>query len=228
MLLKEFDDKEYDILNKIESEKDLDTVNKTVSFIEKNCTDILELYRNYGKYFYRGINISIGFHSISKNSNIYFGKAPENRRPIDTPFWMQKQLDIQLNGAGFKALRSNSIFCIGNKTAAFGYGEAYMIFPVNGFDYSWCNSAVDLFKEFIQANFKCPWEDSPSRTEKEEADKFKEDIYRMSPQEFIEYYGFKDNDLSHALVKEHEVLIHGDYVAISGKFGEEIVKGDKK
>lgn len=230
MLLREFDDNSYESLRDIQYENDMVAIKKITSYIEFSCSNILELYRSYGKYFYRGINIYVdgSIHLDYKNSDIFFGKPPINRRPVDTPIWIQAQLDVQLKGAGFKALRSNSIFCIGDRTFAEGYGEPYMIFPVNGFDYSWCSSAVDLFKEFIEANFKCGWEELASQKEKQEADQFREDLYKMSSQEFVKYYGFKNTDLSHSLIQTHEVLIHGDYVAISGRLGEEIVNGDKK
>ena len=57
----------------------------------------------------------------------------------------QDVYDKSIAKAGFKALRSNSIFTSGDSSLAFGFGSSrYIIFPVNGFNFTWSHSKRDI------------------------------------------------------------------------------------
>ena len=84
----------------------------------------------------------------------------------------------------------------------------FIIFPIDGFDYSWCEMAEDLTLEFDIG--KKMYRGSL------EANEFYNDLNTLTPQEFIQKYHFKSNQgIEYALKNGFEILIHGSYVAIS-------------
>jgi len=176
MLLREFD--EYKILKDIDDDKNKENRFKIISFIEKNCTEILELYGAYRKALYRGINREVPGTLHLKDGDVFFGKSPEDRRPTDIPLNIQTAIDKHLKDVGFTALRSNSIFCHPNFILAQGYGEPYIIFPIDGFTYSWCTSAEDLFDEHIRGSIQ-DYYPRPQEGDREKAEQFQEDLYRL-------------------------------------------------
>jgi hypothetical protein len=157
-----------------------------ISFIKEKCSDILVLYRENRKVLYRG---------IASSEKYLIDESPVNRLPRDTPRFLSFAIDDKLQAAGFKALRSNSIFCTGRENDAIAYadgGSLYVIFPVNGFDYTYCKYR-DLTEEM---EYNVP------------------QIQNMSTDKFIKDLEFKDTDLGFAMHTGVEVYLHGKYAAV--------------
>jgi hypothetical protein len=111
------------------SEEDL----KYFSLIEKVCSDFVKVMKSSNYFLYRGMKNS----SMDGAINVIYGKSFENRIPLDTDTSDQKRVDELLSAGGIKALRSNSIFTSGNPAFVEKFGPAYLIFPRNGFHYTW-------------------------------------------------------------------------------------------
>lgn len=104
--------------------------------IEKDCSQILSLYRKYKTVLLRG---------TFTHSTFFRAASPKNRKPLDTPLVIQKSIDKWLAQNGFKALRKNSIFTTRIPIVAAEYGYPYVIFPINGFNYTWFAKTADLY-----------------------------------------------------------------------------------
>lgn len=157
-----------------------------VSFMKTHCSDIIKIYNNdckNGDFLFRGI--------IDAKSYILLGKSRDDRKPMDTSMAVQQIVDSSLAASGFKALRSNSIFCTGNLFAAENYGDLFIIFPVNGFSYTWSPKVRDLFDEVSLFDINKP--------------NFN----------FAEQYKYKNSvGLADAIRMGYEILISGSYVAL--------------
>lgn len=172
---------------------------KVIQFIQKNCSQILKVYEHSNSNF-----LYSGKYS---NSEVFFGKTINNRKPLGTDPRINSKLNQVLRQTGFKARRDNSIFATSMETTASEYGNTYVIFPINGFDYSWCSMAEDLTLEFDIG--KKSW------LRAVEENNFYKDLVELDPQDFIQKYHFKNNEgLAYALTDGFEILIHGSYVAI--------------
>lgn len=84
-----------------------------------------------------------------KNPAAYLANPPTNRRPKDTTEILQKELNSVFRLAGISATRGNSIFVSGSTSVAYDYGAAYIIFPIDGFHYSWSSKHEDLFSGLL-------------------------------------------------------------------------------
>lgn len=114
-----------------------------------NCSYIYNLYRNNIKNITHIDDIVAGtflFRGVKRyNNEIFYGQSRENRRPVDSPTLVHDQLSLAMLSAGLKATRSNSIFTSSALGTAHGYGAIkYVIFPVNGFNYTWSRKYRDL------------------------------------------------------------------------------------
>ena len=116
-------------LNKQEQEK----AEYIAEYIKKHCSDILDLYRSNGRVFYRGST------SPSSDSYAFVSQSRQDRRPKDSARDTTIYFDNVLSSAGFTALRSNSIFVTSRISFAEKYGDVFMVFPFNGFTYTYTN-----------------------------------------------------------------------------------------
>lgn len=155
-------------------------------YIKKNCSDILTIYQTIGKYLFRGVN---GMPLV------FLANPRTDRKPRDSSMEFQVVIDNKLRTVGFKALRSNSIFCCGNQQYASKYGNNYIIFPRNGFNYTWSESLCDYYQQ--------------AKDNKVVAHN------TLPPKEYVEKYKFKDTDIEKAIKSGHEIYINEPYVAIS-------------
>lgn len=99
-------------------------------FIEDHCSDFLNILKKTNMFLYRGIK-------DCGNNQIFLGYSRNDRTPRDTDAYIQTLTDTYLKLQGFTALRSNSIFCTADESATDIYGRQYIIFPINGFKYTW-------------------------------------------------------------------------------------------
>jgi hypothetical protein len=174
------------------------------ALIMQNCNEILNLYRkNAGRFdpfLFRGVRLE---------SDAFISEPINFRQPQDTPNKVQTIIDSKLAAAGFKALRSNSIFCTGNKYNAKFFGSSYVIFPFDGFAFTWSEEIFDLTTDYDLFN------DKDSKKPNENSVAFVNTINDMSGPQFVERYGFKNTDLQQAILSEHEIYVRGKYVAVN-------------
>lgn len=173
-----------------------DSSSDIIKFVKKNCSQILSVYNK------RPLNLL--YSGKTSRIDVLFGKSINGRNPLGTDYIIHKKINSILKQCGFKARRDNSIFCISLDGVASDYGNVYVVFPLNGFDYSWCKQAHDL-----TVQFKIGTNDFGL------SNRFIDDLGLLYPQEFIKKYEFENNvGLEDALWMGNEILIHGSYVAI--------------
>lgn len=109
-------------------------LDKLVKTIAKECSQVLPYYRKAKLVLVRG----------TEGPTAFVGRSWEKREPKDSSEELQKYYDMILKKAGFKALRSNSIFTTSDMGQADKYGDVYVIFPKNGFAFHWNKHESDL------------------------------------------------------------------------------------
>lgn len=111
---------------------------KILSLIKRDCKVFLQDVKTSDDFLYRGIR---------KTPGRYFKGASRNSRRVkDSSNEIQKFIDMVLKAAGFTALRSNSIFTTTSKSNAGGYGDTFLIFPIDGFQFTYSNHR-DLYSD---------------------------------------------------------------------------------
>lgn len=109
---------------------------KITRAIKKNCSDILAAYHEANKVLHRGVT------HVSKP--IIYGKSSNNRTPLDSPMANHRLVNSLMKELGFDARRDNSVFTTRDLNDANAYGEVYVIFPVNGFKFTWSKKFADI------------------------------------------------------------------------------------
>ena len=117
------------------SSKSNPALTNLVKNIEKECSQVVSVYRKAGMVLFRG----------SRDMPVAFvGRSWTKRKPRNSLHKIQEIYDDILKKKGFKALRSNSIFTTADKHQTEEYGTAYIIFPKNGFSFHWNQFWKDL------------------------------------------------------------------------------------
>lgn len=178
--------------------------------IVKDCSDILGLYKANKKVFYRGTR--------KRHPEIFKGASITGRRPADTPKPVQRKVDQMLKALGFKALRSNSIFVTPMKINAEEYSVdggdgVYVIFPINGFKYTWSEHVGDMFGYFAD-----------EMGSKLEHWLLNAKVNPKSLKQFQEYFGYTNKHLDQALDHHSEVMISGQYYAVDVDVAYDLLK----
>lgn len=131
---------ELDILDKSFINKsayklfDTDAHQKAIDIIKKDCSEILQAIFKSRRFLFRG------FKSNSHNNMNYFKVLPrQNRIPRDTDVEIHQLINDYLKDNGFEARRDNSLFCISSERDTLLYGKPYIVFPKDGFKYTWAN-----------------------------------------------------------------------------------------
>lgn len=120
----------------------------TESNFEKNFDIFLEeMLSDVNQDIVRFLVFNPLYRSMSglKNS---FGKLSilKNRISRDNPQIISDIIDFYLKEKGFRALRSNSIFCSGDRRFVEKFGETvYVIFPPKEFYFTWNRKIKDFF-----------------------------------------------------------------------------------
>ncbi len=111
--------------------------------IAKNCKQIIKVYKelnrnnfNKQRFMYRGIRSS---------SDALYGKPFDARKPKDSNRDLHELVNGTIKNLGFEANRENAMFMTGDRSQASGYGHSlYVMFPVDGFTYTWSREEKDL------------------------------------------------------------------------------------
>jgi hypothetical protein len=117
-----------------------------LSNIKYECSIILSAMEETNTCLYRGVKNKSYWYNLysNKTPEIFLGKTRDNRKSLSGSSKFQKAFDTELVKRGFKALRSNSIFCTTADVQAIHYGKLYVILPLNGFKYTWSPRINDL------------------------------------------------------------------------------------
>ena len=166
--------------------------------IVPNCSDSIAACKNGSRFMYRGFN---------SGQPIVRGRSWNNRIPVDSDDKLSKHFDDMLKALGFKALRSNSIFVTSAFRTAKYFGTPYIVFPINGFDYTY-TAFMDLtFNPESRGTLGNEWMDS------------------NDPKVFYQDFYPKNKDLAVAINEGVEICIHGQYYAFKyNMYGEYLSK----
>lgn len=109
--------------------------------IVPNCAEILDLYKNTGKVFFRG---------EKGMPNIFRGSSRVNRPARDSVKEISRLVDDCWLNLGFEAVRNNSVFASSDRSIASEFGTVYVIFPIRGFKYTYINQSDVVFDNYKQ------------------------------------------------------------------------------
>ena len=132
----------------INEESEFEKVKKD---IVAECSDILKVYSDTGRVFFRGL----------RKSNNYGYVTPRNdRKPMDTPKEIHEIFDeVFKKKFGWRA-RSEGVFVTSSKITSNYYGEPAVFYPVNGWKFIWSPNINDLYVDYIEDdNFLKKYED---------------------------------------------------------------------
>lgn len=186
-------------------------IEKYSILIKKQCTQIVSIYqRHEDDYFYRGLMNSV--------EPFIFSQSKESRAPRNTPIEIQNRFDKILKKLGFTAIRSNSIFVTPDYHTARGVyatggkGNVYVIFPVDGFSYTWSPNVHDFYVDGIDPYTKgYGYKVAGLPT----VAQFMLNTANLGDLSwFKRFYGYTNKNLEQALNTQSEVLIHGKYYAV--------------
>lgn len=109
---------------------------KIIDILEKECSEIIRIYRKSKRFFYRGIR-----------SNFVFLKKqyPRKRKPMNIDNLISQLVDSALDDIGMNAKRENSVFVTSSQSQALSYGNLYLFFPKNNFSFTYSKKINDLF-----------------------------------------------------------------------------------
>jgi len=189
--------------------------------VEITKDQVLELLRTRGEKFFKLFNYKLGYNLLRVNSPLntvnFISRSPDDRKPKDTYIKFHDTLDKKLEEAGFKARRSNSIFCRGSSLTMCNK-IARRIFPLDDFDYTWCHSGDLMLDYNLGINAWRRGEEIEAGSRKfEDPDTGAQmylDLKNLTPDEFIELYGFHNTRLQSAIMQRNEIYIHGNYIAV--------------
>jgi len=134
----------------------------------------------------------------------YRSRSNPDRSPKDVPLAVHNKIVTWMMDMKFEAHRGNSIFVTSDKSEAGEmYGRPFIIFPVNGFKFTWSKTHKDFFKSIEQNR------------------ELQEQILRLDMDSiqdihwFDNFFQFENTNLGQAFKSNHEVMITGEYYAIN-------------
>lgn len=124
--------------------------NRILEKIEKQCGQIIKIYKKSGCFLYRGLRLTDRVKKIG--NNIYIIVPRKDRWPKDTNEHLHEMMDNYfLRRFGWRA-RSRGVFCSGSMNVAKEYGNTTgIIFPADGFKYLWSRRIKDLYSDQLES-----------------------------------------------------------------------------
>jgi len=199
-------------------------------YIKRHCSEWLNESNN--QIIYRGITAS---ETLELEPTMVLS-IPKDRKPTGTHPNTHKHLDKAFKDAGFEASRSNSMFASSDYTEASKYtgkyvdgvqpGHVYVVFPENGYSYTWSHTIRDLY-----AQYRFLFKDTEARItysgvdidDMFESDQIPEDLAESLVQGIKSNY--HNTDLAKAISSGNEIMVTGsDYVAVEHNFFRSNVK----
>lgn len=179
--------------------------------IKNECIEIFKIYKQTNKYLYRGVRLPAGLKN--KQPMLFNGAIRNNRKRMDTSISEEDTISINeaLRQLGIEARRNNSLFTSPHISVAEAYGIPYMIFPKDGFKYSWFQNQKKTYVFTQLQKITEDWEYEEYHMKQKNIDDKK--IKNLKNKYFLD--GIKklqptDKNLTQALLKNKEVLITGE------------------
>lgn len=111
--------------------------------IAKNCKQIVKVYKELNRNSFNKQRFM--FRGIRSSSDALYGKPFDARAPKDSNTELHELVNGTIKNLGFEANRENAMFMTGDRSQASGYGNSlYVMFPVDGFTYTWSQVEKDL------------------------------------------------------------------------------------
>lgn len=168
-----------------------------IKFLKKNCSEILAINKQTRKFLYRGM-------SEYKRSDAFIEVPRNNREPLGLSPSDHLMLIKAFRLVGFKAIRNETISVSSNFNIIEDFGKPFVIFPLNGFSYTWSERFDDIggFSDVIDDELRGL---NISNLTKETANLI------------VDKLGFTDKDITEAMESGHEIAITGPFVALRYK-----------
>lgn len=191
-------EKEKLVYSSTEKYRDL----KYLEMINRDCSDAVSAMRRVDKLLFRGIR--------KPTSSQYKGSSRENRN-THTNNEMAAKLSEYMTAAGITATRLNSMPTTSDYSVSDVFGHPYVIFPINGFEFSWS----PIIKDFGMFARKY-----------KSAQDLEERVYLLSnsdPKAFVlNNLEYTNQDFAAALKRGNEIGIRGEYYAFDSYEYKEI------
>lgn len=111
--------------------------------LAKNCKEIIKVYKELNRNNFEREKFL--FRGIRSSDDALYGKPFEARKPKDSNRELHELVNGAINKMGFDSNRENSMFVTGDRSQAAGYGYGlYIMFPVDGFKFTWSQTVKDL------------------------------------------------------------------------------------
>jgi len=211
----------YNEILEAKQEFDLETLHKILN----ECSEAVSLIKKTNKFMIRGT------HGRNTNTGIFKDVIRPDRLSRDTNAIISSFIDEWLVEHNFTAIRSNSLFVSSNWIQANQYGTLYIIFPKNGFKYTWFEKSADLYDTvsnplfFERARILYDIEiKNPQKTNQEIIklanehikNKLNDDMIKISP---------TTSNIEKALKKKNEIMITGvDYYGVNYRMYKKAIK----
>jgi len=208
--------KDYTFLIKGNDDPDAGAL-RAYEHLKEHCSDFLNKSSQAQKLLYRGLQkYPSSFRGFS-----FIGRSWDKRYTKDTPRQTHEKLSAVMRENGFTATRENSIMCTSSYPTAEEYGEVYMIFPINGFSFTWSRTYADMFTDLFD---KLPYYPAYSGHWSALMNHF-DDTYGGAQGDEQQKRSIESNfiknelklnrtDFHAALLSGHEIYIHGQYYAL--------------
>lgn len=168
-------------------ESRIEFLNNSLSDMKETCSEIINVYQQTDRFLYRG---------MKRKPYVFLSNIRQDRNTVQMPMEFAHLLVDAYTACGIYANRQNSIFTSPIVKTAGYWGEEYIVFPFNGFKFSYVTKYdtqypfADLYELSMQAQG------------------------RENPVEFmvpkLKEMGLTDKNLPYAIENNLEVLIAGD------------------
>lgn len=166
--------------------------------LETECSQILSVYRQTNQFLYRGMR---------NRPAVFRSGIRDDRKPLEMPEWIHNLLLKAYRRLGVAAHRGNSIFATPDEKIADVWGDAYIIFPTNGFKFSWFTTITDGQYPWDQLQ-RIAYGAVSKGDQMRDAEQGKEIVISTIVDELTEL-GLRQDDLTAAMHAWAEVLITG-------------------
>jgi transcription antitermination factor NusG len=110
--------------------------------LAKHCKEIIKVYKELNENNFDRERFL--FRGIKSSDDAVYGKPFEARKPKDSDRALHDLVNGTINNLGFEANRENAMFASGDRAQASKYGTLYIMFPMDGFKFTWSKTVKDL------------------------------------------------------------------------------------
>jgi transcription antitermination factor NusG len=110
--------------------------------LAKHCKEIIKVYKELNENNFDRERFL--FRGIKSSDDAVYGKPFEAREPKDSDRALHDLVNGTINNLGFEANRENAMFASGDRVQASNYGSLYIMFPMDGFKFTWSKTVKDL------------------------------------------------------------------------------------